>query len=87
MKDSSGSSISAFVTSDTALAAWLVSRGFELQNLDNSRPNSVAFLFADSNDELVKAVKIFQLGTAEGNILAFYRAYKRLVSQIKESVT
>jgi hypothetical protein len=87
MKDSSRSLSSAFTTNDTALAAWLISRGFELQDLDDSRPNSVAFLFDNSNQELSKAVKTFQLGTAEGNILAFYRAYKRLVSQIKGSAT
>ena len=73
-----------FSTSDTALAAWLVSQGFELLDLDFSRSSSVAFLFSNDTEVLSQAVKTFQLGEAEGNVLAFFRAYKRMLLKIRE---
>lgn len=73
-----------YSTSDTALAAWLISQGFELIDLDYSHPSSVTFLFEFDGQSFSKAVKTFQIGTAEGNILAFFRAYKRLLLKVKE---
>lgn len=75
----------AFSTSDTALAAWLISQGYELLELDNSKPNSVAFLFVDDSEALTAAIKMFQTAQGEaGIVIAFYRAYKRLLVRIKE---
>ena len=73
-----------YSTNDTALAAWLISQGFELLGLDSTRSNSVAFLFEDSSKAFAEAIKKFQLGTAEGNVMAFFRAYRRLLLKIKE---
>tara|TARA_Y100000310_G_scaffold298018_1_gene331553 strand:+ start:8071 stop:8328 length:258 start_codon:yes stop_codon:yes gene_type:complete len=72
-----------YFTNDTTLAAWLISQGFELLDLDNSNPSSVAFLFDNNGQEFSKAIKLFQLGMATGNILTFFRAYKHLLAKIK----
>ena len=72
-----------YSTRDTALAAWLISQGFELLKVERDNPSSVAFLFEDNGKGLTGAVKEFQLGTPEGNILAFFRAYKNLLTMIR----
>jgi len=72
-----------FSTNNTALAAWLVSQGFELLDLDFSNPDSVAFLFRDDTQALHKAIRLFELEEAEGNINAFFRSYKRMLLKIR----
>jgi len=71
-----------YSTSDTALAAWLFSSGFELLEVDGSK-FPVVFHFENSSQELYKLVRAFQVGKAEGNIAAFYRAYKIMLSKVK----
>jgi len=73
-----------FSTNDTALAAWLISQEFELLSMDNSQPNSVVFLFPNNDEKINKAVSQFQLGTAKGNVISFYRAYRYLIDEIKK---
>ena len=72
-------------TPDTALAAWLLSQGFTLLELDDSKPFSISFLFKDDSTELPKCIHDFQAAKAEGNIVAFFRAYRRLVARVKET--
>ena len=75
-----------YPTNDTALAAWLVSQGFELLDLDFSKPSSVAFLFKNDTKALKEAVRIFQRLEAVGNVNAFYRAYRQMLLKIREGV-
>jgi len=71
-----------FSTTDTALAAWLYSQGFDLADVDSSKFPSV-FYFSNSDPKLQESVRTFQCGKAEGDILAFFRAYKKLLAFIK----
>jgi len=71
-----------YLTTDTALAAWLYTQGFELVDIKTESFPSV-FYFENSNSKLTESVRIFQRGEAEGNILTFFRAYRRLVGMIK----
>lgn len=80
MEDSSRKS--AYSTPDTALAAWLYSLGFELLDTDTSEFPTI-FYFEDSDKELARLARDFQIGRAEGNITAFFRAYKFLLGKIK----
>lgn len=73
-----------YSTPDTTLAAWLVSQGFELLDLDFANPKSVAFLFRNDTEALREAVKVFQRLEAVGNVNAFYIAYKRMLLKIRE---
>lgn len=73
---------SVYSTSDTALAAWLYASGFELQDVDNSEFPAV-FHFENSSQKLPQLIHDFQMGEAVGNIAAFFRAYKILLSKVK----
>lgn len=75
---------SIYSTSDTALAAWLYANGFELLEVDSSKFPSV-FLFDDSSPKLSELAHDFQRGKANGNITVFHRAYKLMLSKIKDS--
>ena len=75
---------SPYSTSDTALAAWLYSSGRELLQVDTSQP-SVLFVFGNGNSRMSGLLIDYQTGQAEGNILAFFRAYKMLIGRIKEN--
>lgn len=73
-----------FRIADTAIAAWLISQGVELYGLDSSDPQNVYFVFpADGN--ITKLVNQFELGVAVGNVGVFYRAYRHLLTRIREA--
>jgi len=80
MRNNNSSNV--YSTTDTALAAWLYSQGFELTDVDSSNFPSV-FYFENSNPKLQQTVHDFQCGKAEGNVIVFFRAYKKLLSMIK----
>jgi hypothetical protein len=71
-----------FSTTDTALAAWLYSQGFDLLDVEAENfPSN--FVFENSSPHLAEAVKTFQCGKAEGNITVFFLAYKKLLRMVK----
>ena len=68
-------------TSDLYVAAWLLTKGLELQDIDRSNGRRCDFVFADRQDrpELVYA---FICGRAVGNLAVFVfnlRRAKRLL--------
>ena len=71
----------AYKTSDTPLAAWLLSQGFKLQGVARPDPNSIRTFFTfDDSPELQQSIITFQSGVAAGNIMAYQNAYRYLVS-------
>ena len=72
---------SEYSTTDTGLAAFLVTSGIQLIDLDTSNPNA-EFTFK-SNGQLNDL--ILQWDTGVSPVRRFYLAYKRFVKQIKES--
>ena len=72
-----------YQTRNTALAAWLYSQGFELLDTDITESDSVVFLFKNDDKTLKEAVRLYQLGQAEGNINIFFGAYKKMLRRIK----
>ena len=70
-----------FETSDTALAAYLYSLGIKLLRIDYTLSRRVTFVFAEPNDNVIED---YTTGQATGNIQAFYRAYRTLISKLKE---
>ena len=70
-----------YETSDTALAAYLYSLGIKLLRIDYSLSRRAVFIFLEPNDNVIED---YTTGQATGNIQAFYRAYRTLISKLKE---
>ena len=74
-----------FITTDTALAAYLHSEGFELLDVDSFKFPSV-FHFENENPQINEFARKFQVGKAEGNIATFFRSYKLMLARIKNGI-
>ena len=80
---------SNFCTTDTALAAYLVSEDFKLLHIDYAIDNKRAtFVFGNSrnNQALSDAVDAFYLLKAEGNIATYEAARRDLIRRIKRGL-
>ena len=71
---------SLFKTNNTALAGYLYSLGYHHVDTDVSQYPAV-FSFEDDGS-LKEAVRNFQLAKAEGNIVLFFRGYRKMLSII-----
>ena len=68
-------------TSDLYVAAWLLSNGLELLDIDRRNPRRCDFIFADRPDRR-ELVQTFVYGSATGNLTDFIfhlRKAKRLL--------
>ena len=74
-----------FKTSDTALAAYLVSEGFNTPEIQFPNGNGRAyFIFLKANFDIEKYVADYDTARANGNIVLFFNAYQTLLRRIKE---
>jgi hypothetical protein len=73
-----------FSTSDTALAAYLVSQGISEPEIEHTQ-NGCVFCFSDRNLDIQPYVFSYQTGTATGNIYIFYKNYKRLLNIVNKN--
>lgn len=71
-----------FPTKDTALAAYLISEGFELQDINRTNPKSCIFYFKNDNPKLTEFIRSYQIGKAEGNISSFIMCYRQLLTEV-----
>lgn len=73
----------SFETTDSALAAYLISEGFTKPGikLDNNR---CVFCFIDNNNSISAFVTNYQSGKAIGNIPAFYHSYKHVLRRVHD---
>jgi len=74
--------MSKYVTTDTALAAWLQIQGIHLIRI-NSDGFPSSFEFENEDNRASKLASSFHIGQAEGNIFQFFRAYRHLLSEIR----
>lgn len=74
-----------FKTSNTPLAAYLVSLGYPepIIEYDNHR---AFFIFEDIDDKFRRYVHDFEILRAEGNIPAYEEARKKLVKKVKRGL-
>jgi hypothetical protein len=63
-------------TSDFYLSAFLLTNGFELQDIDYTNPRRCVFVFQDRPDR-PGLVRSFQIGQATGNLADFIFHLKR----------
>ena len=73
-----------FKTSDTALAAYLISEGFNTPEIQYPNGNRAYFVFPTANYDINKYVADFDTARANGNIVLFFNAYQTLLRRIKE---
>lgn len=75
----------SFRTSDTVLAAYLISAGCSTPNIEFLNGNNKAyFIFSKENFDIDTCVNDFNSGRAIGNIVVFMAAYQNLIRRIKE---
>ena len=73
-----------YSTSDTALAAWLITSDLKLHDIDKSDPANVVFRFVEPGDGVINNLTItWEAGKATGSISSYYRAYRYLLKQVK----
>lgn len=72
-----------YTTTDTALAAYLMSEGFEYSHLDNTNPYRCIFTYPNNSTQLSQLIHDYESGKAMGNIALFFHCYKRLLIRIK----
>lgn len=63
-------------TSDLYIAAWLMSKGIALLDIDHSNPQRLEFIFEDQPDR-PQLVHEFLCGRAEGNLADFIYQLRR----------
>ena len=72
-----------YETSNTALAAYLISEGFSLSEIDYSDPQRANFIFPNNNESLSQCARNFQMAQAKGNIVLFFNSYRTLLRKIR----
>jgi hypothetical protein len=78
------SNIDIYRTSDTVLAAYLISSGCNMPTFDFPNGNKAYFLFSRENFDIDTYVNNFNSGRAIGNIVVFMAAYQNLIRLIKD---
>lgn len=69
-------------TSDTALAAYLISEGLEFPLIEYENGNRAYFVFPLDDETEIK-ISDYDTARALGNIVLFFNAYQGLLRRIK----
>lgn len=75
MNDNNSNGI--YRTSDTSLAAYLYTDGFQIIDIDYTNPRA-EFLFKNDNPALSNAVRLYTIGKANVNASTYARLLKKL---------
>ena len=73
-----------FKTTNTALAAYLISEGFNAPDIEYNGYDKASFIFDNKHHEVDKYVSDFDTLRATGNIPIFFNTYRALLNRIKE---
>lgn len=69
-------------TTDTPLAAYLMSQGFDILIIEYDDGGRATYIFSNDSTQLKEHIKLFKLGKAESNITAYERARNALLVKI-----
>ena len=72
-----------FRTSDTALAAYLISEGYGVPDIDYNGSRAY-FLFSKENPQIEKSIGDWDTARAVTNAVLLFNAYQSLLRRIKE---
>jgi hypothetical protein len=77
-----------FITSNTALASYLLSSGIEYLalNIEHAENERRALFIYEDTTELRTLVTKYNTGKATTNVRAFYDAYKMLVDRVHKAI-
>jgi hypothetical protein len=75
-----------YLTTDTPVAALLVSKGFILTEVTLEEGISV-FHIADPENKAEQLASEFSIGNMVGNISTFWRTYRQLLRRVKRGAT
>ena len=70
-------------TTNTALAAYLVSEGFGTPDID-FEGDRASFVFSKEDPTIEQAISNFDTARATSNTVLFFNAYKSLLRRIRE---
>ena len=70
-----------FTTTDISLAAYLLSQGIVLIDVETDIFPS-KFIFQNDNPQISDFARDFHAGIARGNILDFYKSYRELLRKV-----
>jgi len=73
----------SFRTSDTALAAYLISEGYGVPDIEYNGSRA-SFIFSKENQQIEKSIGDWDTARAEANVVLFFNAYQNLLRRIKE---
>lgn len=74
-----------FRTADTALAAYIISRGLGAPTLEFGNGSVKAtFVFQKDNSQIMSAIEAWDSVCAEGNCVTFFQAYQSLLRRVRE---
>jgi hypothetical protein len=71
-----------YITTDTPVAALLVSKGFPLLKVTLEKEIST-FHLEDLENKAEKLASEFSIGNLQGNISTFWRTYRQLLRRVK----
>jgi hypothetical protein len=74
--------LTRYYTKDTVLASYLYMNGIELEKITGDVDAQMTF--KGNKEGIEKLVATFKDGNPTGNIIMFFKAYKDVLSQIKE---
>jgi hypothetical protein len=74
----------SFRTSDTALAAYLVSEGYGTPEIEFNNGSRAFFVFSKDNPKIDTSINAWDTARARGNVVMFFQAYQTLLRRIRE---
>ena len=73
-----------FRTSNTALAAYLISEGFGTPDVEFVNDSRAFFLFPKDNPKIQDFINAWDTVKAAGNVVMFFQAYQTLLRRVRE---
>lgn len=67
----------SFRTSDTSLATYLFSEGFQIVDIDYSNPRA-EFVFKDNSPQIIESVRLYSIGKTQVDASTYARLHRKL---------
>jgi len=71
----------SYKTSDTSLAAYLFTDGFQIIDIDYSNPRA-EFVFKNNSPSLAEAVRLYSIGKTQVDAATYARLHRKLTKLV-----